>query len=115
MLPKQNRLTTRFEFNVTRKHGTYFNAGLFHAYYLTPTNYEGPPKIGFVVSNKFHKSAVKRNRIKRLFRESFRHKVANIKDNLWVVIHPKVACLEKTYEEIDSDVAKFLQSAPVIR
>ena len=31
-----------------------------------------PTKIGFVVSKKIHKRAVKRNRIKRLMRESMR-------------------------------------------
>lgn len=31
-----------------------------------------PPKIGFVVSKKVHKRAVKRNRIKRQMREAYR-------------------------------------------
>lgn len=32
----------------------------------------GPTKVGFVVSKKTHKRSVKRNRLKRLMRESYR-------------------------------------------
>jgi len=40
-------------------------------------NPEIPTKIGFVVSKKIHKRAVKRNRIKRLAREAFRIELKN--------------------------------------
>lgn len=113
MLKKPNRLTQKFEFNITRKYGVYFAAKCFHAYYLVPKNYTGPTKIGFVISNNFDKKAVVRNKIKRWFREAFRHELAKIKGGLWIVIHPKMTTRQKTYEEISADVISFLQKTPL--
>jgi len=110
MLKKVNRLSSNFEFNVARKYGKKYEGELFHVYFLTPKNYTGPVKVGVVVSNKFHKNAVVRNRIKRLYREAIRNNFDKIdKENLWIVIHPKIASLEKTYEEINADFDKVLQ------
>lgn len=109
MLKKENRLTSRFEFNVARKHGNYYEGSLSHLYVLTPTNYTGKTKFGIVVSNKFSKKAVERNRVKRLFREIIRENLEVFGDNKWVVIHPKFDCLNRSYEEINSDFTKILQ------
>ena len=66
-----------------------------------------------VVSNKFSKKAVERNRIKRIFREIVGNNLEKIgKDNIWVVIHPKISCQNKGYEEISAEFNKILQEAP---
>lgn len=72
MLPKQYRLKKKSAFtatykikNSTRKGGVTLFAGL-------PKKSDTPTKAGFVVSKKTHKRAVKRNRLKRLMRESYR-------------------------------------------
>jgi len=72
MLPKQFRLKKRNAFNATykvknstHKSGVTLFAGL-------EKKVDGPTKVGFVVSKKTHKRAVKRNRLKRLMRESYR-------------------------------------------
>jgi ribonuclease P protein component len=109
MLNKNNRLTTKFEFNITRKYGKKFSGVYTHVFILEPRNYKAPSKVGFVVSNKFHKSAVARNKVKRLFRESLRKNLGLIKPNLWIVVHPKYNALYKAYEEINSDVTRLLQ------
>ena len=112
MLKKENRLSTDFEFNITRKYGKYYKGRFFHIYFLVPKNYEGPTKVGIVVSNKFSKNAVERNRVKRVFREVVRNNFEKInKGNLWVVIHPKIPCTKETYEEISSEFNKILQEA----
>jgi ribonuclease P protein component len=113
MLKRENRLSSDFEFNITRKYGKYFNGKYFHIYFLRPKNYNGPTKVGIVVSNKFSKKAVERNRVKRIFREIVGNNLEKIgKDNIWVVIHPKISCQNKGYEEISAEFNKILQEAP---
>jgi ribonuclease P protein component len=112
MLKRENRLSSDFEFNITRKYGKYFNGKYFHIYFLRPKNYNGPTKVGIVVSNKFSKKAVERNRVKRIFREIVGNNLEKIgKDNIWVVIHPKISCQNKSYEEISAEFNKILQEA----
>jgi ribonuclease P protein component len=79
MLPKQFRLKNNKAFEAT-----YFQrkviANELLIMYLGKEKKElsSPTKFGFVVSKKFHKRAVKRNRVKRLLRECIR---LSIKDN----------------------------------
>lgn len=80
-----------------------------HIYALVPQNYRGETKVGIVISNKFHKKAVRRNKVRRIFREVVRSNIEKLGSNRWVVIHPKFDCLGKTYEEINSDFTKILQ------
>ncbi len=108
MLKKENRLSTDFEFNVARKHGTKVQGTLCNMFYLKPTNYQGPAKIGIVISKKIHKNAVKRNRLKRMFGECIREKLDTLPQDHWVVFHPKTESLESKYEEICVDVNKVL-------
>lgn len=73
MLKKQYRLKNKKAFNAiyklknsTHKGGVSLFAGLNKKDETLPT------KVGFVVSKKTHKRAVKRNRLRRLMRESYR-------------------------------------------
>ncbi|MFZ2664344.1 MAG: ribonuclease P protein component [Patescibacteria group bacterium] len=112
MLKKENRLSSDFEFNVSRKYGRYYESPLTHTYFLIPKNYQGPTKIGIVVSNKFSKKAVERNRVKRIYRKVVEENFEKLnKGDLWIVIHPKFGSLNKTYEEINTDFNKILQKA----
>ena len=114
MFKRTHRLSSNFEFNVTRKHGKYYEGEFSHIYFLKPKNYKGPTKVGIVVSTKIHKKDTKRNRVKRVFREVVRNSFEKIdKGNLWIVIHPKVASLDKKYEEINTDFNKVIQEVPL--
>lgn len=114
MLKKENRLSSNFEFNTTRKYGRYYSGKYFHIYFLIPKDYSGPTKVGVVVSNKFSKKATERNRVKRVFREVVRKNFDSInKGSLWIVIHPKFNSLEKGYEEISTDFNKVLQKESI--
>lgn len=72
MLPKELRLKKRSAFKATYKTGTSFYQDGITMVCGRINQDKTPTKIGFVVSKKIHKRAVRRNRIKRLMRESYR-------------------------------------------
>ena len=81
MLKKQYRLKNKKAFNAvyriknsTHKGGVSLFAGVKKGDKSLPT------RVGFVVSKKTHKRAVKRNRLRRLMRESYR--ILQKEDNL---------------------------------
>ncbi|OGC46505.1 ribonuclease P protein component [candidate division WWE3 bacterium RBG_19FT_COMBO_34_6] len=104
MLKKQNRLSKKFEFHVTKKYGTKINGENFYLYFLKPKNYIGLTKIGLVSSSKTFDTSVKRNRVKRIFREIFRKKFDTIPNDFWIIVYPTKNCLDNKYEKISADV-----------
>ncbi|GIW69393.1 MAG: hypothetical protein KatS3mg101_0140 [Patescibacteria group bacterium] len=109
MLKKENRISTPFEYKITKKYGQKIEGDTFFAYVLKPDNYMGPTKAGVVVSNKFSKKATARNKVKRLFREAIRKNLNFIPQNCWISVYPKFSVSDKTYEEIYTDFNKNLQ------
>ena len=79
MLPKKYRLKNNSAFTATYKLKNTVANKYFLLYLGTKVIDKEIQnlKIGFVVSKKFHKRAVKRNRIKRLLREVIRLKIKN--------------------------------------
>lgn len=73
MLKKQFRLKKDSAFNATYKiRHSYSIGGVVLWVGKKKDDLKFPTKVGFVVSKKTHKRAVKRNRLKRLMRESYR-------------------------------------------
>ncbi len=78
MLPKNYRLKNNSAFNATYRLKNIVSNRYFFVYSGVQITEETQNlKIGFVVSKKFHKRAVKRNRIKRIMREIIRLKLKN--------------------------------------
>jgi len=112
MLKRENRLLSNHEFRKTHFKGRRIKTPLFYLYFL---GQEGPTKVGIVVSNKFSKKAVVRNRVKRIFREIVRQNFGKIKPGFWIVLHPAQKSLKVSYEELNFEFNKILQKVPFFR
>jgi len=73
MLKKENRLNSYSAYQATYNNNKVVSDKLIVLYIgKEKINKDYPTRVGFVVSKKIHKRAIKRNRIKRLMREAFR-------------------------------------------
>ena len=73
MLKKENRLKSKKAFSATYNNNCFFVSDSIVMYSgKIKTDKNCPTRVGFVVSKKIHKRAVKRNKIKRFMRESIK-------------------------------------------
>ena len=124
MLPKQYRLKKRSAFQATYKVKNSTHSGgvtLFAGKLKTAIKqnsessiFTPPTKVGFVVSKKVHKRAVKRNRLKRLMRESYRLLLKNgelglSQKYMSLIFVGSEHALSKTFDEIDSSIKLLIK------
>lgn len=112
MLPKEYRLKNRIAFKATYRIKKTFHIGGITVFCGKNKQEQVPTKIGFVVSKKIHKRAVKRNRIKRLMRESMRLYIKNI-DNfdtkyISLIFVASTKLLDKNFQEINTSIKKLM-------
>ena len=112
MLPKEYRLKKRIAFNATYRTGISFHKDGVTVFCGKKKICEISTKVGFVVSKKIHKRAVRRNRIKRLMRESIR---LYIKENgnlnteyMSLIFVASTKLLNKNHKEIDNVIKKLM-------
>ena len=112
MLQKEYRLKKRTAFNATYRTGVSYHKSGFTVFCGKNKTADYPTKIGFVVSKKIHKRAVKRNRIKRLMRESVRlyiKKTDNFDTKYMSLIFVASAkLLDKNFTEVDNGIKKLM-------
>lgn len=114
MLPKQYRLKKRTAFKATYKVRHSSHSGGVTLFAGIEKKESVPTKVGFVVSKKVHKRAVKRNRLKRLMRESYRqllkeNNLYNSDKYLSLVFVGGENALDKNFDEIKTAVKKTLE------
>ncbi len=111
MLPRENRLKKRSAYKATYKSGkSYYKDGIT-LFCGKKKTIELPVKVGFVVSKKIHKRAVKRNRIKRLMRESVRLILKNnqlTSDYISLIFVATPKLLDKDFFQIDSIIKSLV-------
>lgn len=119
MLPKEYRLKHDRDFKTLFEEGKFVFGSLVNAqiWKIIPEKYPRRKytledlKIGFVVSKKISKSAVKRNRIKRQMSEAVRLALqkTKLKTGYLVLILAKNQILDQEYTEIEKSVEQILR------
>lgn len=112
MLPEQYRLKKRTAFAATYRSGVSFHKDGITVFCGKKKTADYPTKIGFVVSKKIHKRAVKRNRIKRLMRESVRLYIKSSPNfdtkYMSLIFVASTSLLEKNFADINCGVKKLM-------
>lgn len=115
MLLVENRLTSKHNFERVKKLGIVLTSPGFVLSYVERSKQESAlgPRFGFVVSTHLDKRATKRNRVKRLLRESVRlflklnkGKLKGASLDIVFVLRKRI--LDQSYEEISHLVNTFL-------
>ena len=112
MLPKEYRLKKRSAYTATYKTGKTFHKDGITLFIGRVNNADSATKVGFVVSKKVHKRAVKRNRIKRLMRESYRLQIKQSLVNnryLSVIFVGSSKLIDKSFEQINSAMKELVK------
>lgn len=108
MLPEKYRLKSRSAFTATYKINNSFHKNGITVFCGKNKSNNNPTKIGFVVSKKIHKRAVKRNRIKRLMRESIRLYIKKTSDfdtkYISMIFVASSGALNMGFKEIDKNI-----------
>ncbi len=113
MIPRQFRLKQTKAFDATYRNHKIVSDSVMTIYTgKIKKSTDINTRFGFVVSKKYHKRAVKRNRIRRLMRESLR---LYIKDNnfspkyMSLVFTGSTRLLGQSFKEVNTSMLKLLE------
>lgn len=118
MLPKIYRLSLRDQLPKIKNEGRIYHgmsATIIVGKKLYSPNPEGVSRFGFIVSNRVSKSAVARNRIRRLLREAVYERLSRVNPGLSIVIIGKQKIVGKQLKEIGIELEKLFIVAGIIK
>lgn len=129
MLQQENRLRKLRDFNLVMKHGQWVNGRFLDVKVLElaknqsffpkkedPESFKNQLKLAIAAGLKVHKSAVKRNRVRRQVREVLRLliKDGKIKNGYYILVVVKKDALTKDYADISAELKLLLSRAKVL-
>ncbi len=104
--PKSARLVKGHEFRYVRENSkSVMGKSIILCYAPAPDEQR---RLGIIVSRKFHKHAVKRNRAKRIIREAYRH-LQDTLPNYWFVIISRAKLAGKSAIEVQEELIKLIK------
>jgi ribonuclease P protein component len=112
MLPKNNRLTKKKDFEYVFKKGRSFKEDFLILKIIE--NQLGQIRFGFVVSQKISKKASLRNKIKRRISESVRLKIGKLKKRLDGILIALPEIEKKDFWKIDETIEKLFKKAKIL-
>ena len=110
MLPRENRLKQKSDFERVKRKGTLFNKGpVGLAVYKRGDS--KATRVGIVVSLKVSKKAVERNKVKRMIRECVRKRLKTLRNGFDVVILTKTSIIDKDSRALDMTIENLFEKA----
>lgn len=106
MFKQENRLTSKFDIGLVKRGGVNIKGKYFICLYLRRP--EGK-KLTVIVSTRFDKKAVVRNKVKRQIRQVVSQKIYQLPTGDYIFI-PKKHIINTKYEEISSDINQVLSA-----
>ena len=107
--PKKGYLRQKSEFTYVHSHGVTCVGKLMVLKVADSLDHK--TRIGVVASKKCHKSAVKRNRARRLLKESFRLLANRITSPLWIVIIARRKIVDRRLPDVQQELVGLLVDA----
>ena len=112
MLPKENRLKLKKDFETVFRKGKSFNQDILLLKVLE--NDSNIKRFGFIVSRKISKKAVMRNKIKRRLREAVGARLKKARDGVDCVLVALPGIEKKDFADIEKSVDNLLGKAKII-
>jgi ribonuclease P protein component len=112
MLPLENRIKKKKEFEAVFKEGEAFHSGLFTVILSKSETEE--KKFGFIVSKKVSSKAVSRNRVKRISREQVRLMLPRIRKGVNIIIIAKKEALKQDSKKIKAELESLFIKKEII-
>jgi len=113
MLPKENRLTKKKDFEEVFKRGSGFREDFLFLKVLERDTEE--IRFGFIVSQKISKKATLRNKIKRRLREVARLKLKEIKGGVDGIFMALPGLEEKDFFETKETIDRLFKKAKILK
>ena len=113
VLPKEYRLPLRKELNNLKKKGKIFQGQLF-GLLVGLGDKDKNSSFGFIISNKIHKRANKRNRARRLLGEVIYSFLPQIKKGYAGVFLAKKGIIEADFEKVKKEMKLLLEKAHLL-
>lgn len=113
MLPIENRLKQKKDFDIVRKRGHLVPGKMFSFVFFERGDKE-LSRFGFIVSTKISKRAVIRNRVRRLLRESVQTDLQQLKPGYDCVFLAKTGLVGIRHDEVLKEVEEMLKKTGII-